>query len=267
MQAESEILTMISVGIVAMAFLVIAVVIFVAMYHQRGIRNRLELEQIKLRQSEELIINITHAQELERKRISAHLHDEVGAALSAVNLLIGRVRMTSNGQEKELAEKASEQINQITIEVRNIVQNMSPSIVERFGLIDSIVEICNRISSSGQVKAEFISKINSINFVDKEDELMIYRIVQELTNNVIKHSQASEMNIFCAIRNHELAIKVADNGKGIDMNNIYSKKSLGLVNIKNRIEILGGKFNIINNESGGCIAEFSLPAENRILTN
>ena len=93
MQAESEILVLLSFGILAMVILVMSVVLFVAMYHRRGIKNKLELEQIKLKQTEELIKTITIAQEDERKRISAQLHDEVGASLSAVGMLIGRIKL------------------------------------------------------------------------------------------------------------------------------------------------------------------------------
>ncbi len=259
MQAENEILVMISVGIFAMAILVMAVVVFVALYHQRGIKNRLDIEKIKLQQSEELIKSITEVQELERKRISTQLHDEVGVSLSSVNMLIGRARMTSEGENRELITKAGTQILQILSEVRNIVQNMSPSFIERFGLIDSINEICMRINMGGQISSTFKNNFLNLQVSNKSTELIIYRIVQELSNNVLKHSQASIMEIVIERNDDMMRLSVSDNGKGIEIDNAFMKKSLGLSNIKNRVEILGGHFGINNGLEGGTVAIIEIP--------
>jgi signal transduction histidine kinase len=264
MQSENEILIMISVGILAMALMVMAVVVFVALYHQRGIKNRLEIAQIKSKQQEELIQSITSAQEIERKRISSQLHDEVGAALSSVNLLVGRIRMESQGSTKEMAVDAGEQINQVMTEVRNIVQNMSPSLVEKFGLVESINEICRKLNSSGLLNASFTNNL-SIDITNKRVELLIYRIVQELTNNVIKHAQCKNIIIRFETQLDNLAITVQDDGLGIDLETAFTKKSLGLVNIKNQIEILGGSFNIVNQAIGGTVAMIQIP-KNKLMT-
>jgi signal transduction histidine kinase len=259
MQAENEILVMISVGIFAMAILVMAVVVFVALYHQRGIKNRLDIEKIKLQQSEELIKSITEVQELERKRISTQLHDEVGVSLSAVNMLIGRVGMNSDGANKGLITEAGTQINQIITGVRSIVQNMSPNFIERFGLIDSINEICMRINMGGQISSTFKNNFLNLKVSNKSTELIIYRIVQELSNNVLKHSQASIMEIVIERNDDMMRLSVSDNGVGIKIDNAFMKKSLGLSNIKNRVEILGGHFSINNGLEGGTVAILEIP--------
>jgi len=259
MQAESEILVLLSFGILAMAILVMSVVLFVAMYHRRGIKNKLELEQIKVKQTEELIKTITIAQEEERKRISAQLHDEVGASLSAVGMLIGRIKLASDGINKELAQEATTQIDQITGEVRGIVQNMSPSFLERFGLLQSIAEICKRIDRGGKIKTEYNQATSLLAFKDKNTEIMVYRIIQELTNNVIKHSEASEMKVKVE-KDDEFAIfSVSDNGKGVGNQDIFMKKSLGLTNIRSRVALAGGSFSITDNPNGGAIAVIKIP--------
>lgn len=259
MQAESEILVLLSFGILAMAILVMSVVLFVAMYHRRGIKNKLELEQIKVRQTQELIKTITIAQEDERKRISAQLHDEVGATLSSVGMLVGRIKLNAEGNNKELAIDAISQIDQITGEVRGIVQNMSPSFLERFGLLQSIGEICKRIDRGGKIKAEYIQASSLIHFTDKNTEIMIYRIMQELTNNVIKHSEASEMKVKVEKDDEFSIFSVSDNGKGIGDQDVFMKKSLGLTNIRSRVALAGGSFSITDNPNGGAIAVIKIP--------
>ncbi len=259
MQAESEILVLISFGILAMAILVMCVVLFVAMYHRRGSKNKLELEQIKVKQSQELIKSITIAQEEERKRISAQLHDEVGASLSAVGMIIGRIKMRSEGANKELAIEAITNLNTITSEVRVIVQNMSPSLLERFGLSEAIIEICKRIDRAGIIKAKYIESPSVIKFSDKNTDILIYRMIQELTNNVVKHSGATYMEVSAEREDNFAVFSVADNGNGLGNQDVFMKKSLGLTNIKSRAIIIGGSFNISNRTEGGAIAIIKIP--------
>jgi len=261
MQENTEILILIIMGILAMLVMVMGVIVFVILYYKKSIKTRLTFEKIKRKQAEDRIINITEAQESERKRISSHLHDEIGASLSSVNLLIGRINYKSEGDTKELSDEAGKQLNQVITEIRKIVQNMSPSMVERFGFIESTHEICKQIDRTGYIKTSFTDKTGSLKIKNKSTELILYRIVQELTNNVVKHSKATQMEISTSILDDNLFIKVSDNGIGLPDNDIYMKKSLGVTNIKSRIEILNGSFELKNNGNKGVRAEILIPIE------
>ncbi len=266
MQTENEILVLVFFGILAMLVMVFAILIFVVMYHKRGAQNKLEIEKIKTIQKEELINRIYDAQEEERKRISVNLHDEVGSTLSSVNLMIGRIRLNSNEECAKLAVQAGEQLDIVMAEVRNIIQNMSPSVVERFGFYESVQEICNRISASGMMNAEIESKFE-FSVSDKSLELKLYRIIQELTNNAVKHSGAKNLIIIFKENNGKFFMIVCDDGVGINTDESGKAKGLGLNNIYNQIEIIGGSFSIDNNkDGGGTNAQVILPSDKIVKT-
>lgn len=259
-QGGQSLLPFIVLAILVMAIMVMAVVIFVIMYYQRVTKNKLVLEELKISQQEELIRSITEIQESERKRISARLHDEVGAALSSINLLVGRVRMGSEGKTRELAQDAGNQISEVVTEIRNIVQSMSPSSVERFGLVDAINDICNKMHRAGNINCEFTKNFEVLDIPDKSDELILYRIIQELANNALKYSGAENFTIDMNLHDELLKIEVRDNGIGFEEEEAGKKKSFGLVDIKNKVSILNGVVKITSYLNKGTLVEIDIPA-------
>jgi two-component system, NarL family, sensor kinase len=254
MQGDNEIIILLMLGILSSAVLVMTIVLFVSIYHRRMTEDKLKIESLRLRQSEELIESITLAQEEERKRISSQLHDSIGATLSSINLLVGRIQIESSGTIPELAEKAILQIDNISTELRGIIRNMSPLYLERFGLLESVHEMCRIINSTGSISAKFVSDQIEPDFDSSENRLLVYRIVQELINNVIKHSGATQMDISSSIDDSLLMISVSDNGKGFDSSDELNFKGQGLRNIKSRIELAGGSFTISRNNNDGIKA-------------
>lgn len=260
MQTENEILILITLGILSMLIMVLAILVFAIMYHKKSISSKLEIEKIKTKQKEVLISKISATQEGERKRISANLHDEIGASLSAVNLMIGRIRLETEGSSKELAIQAGEQIKTTMSEVRNIVQNLSPAIVEKFGFFESVNEISRRLNSTGSINVKINTDCN-ISFQNKTIELKLYRIIQELTNNVIKHANAANLNLSFATKDDNFSIEVKDNGIGIDDEIVENSKSLGIENVKTQVEILSGTFTLQNLNNNGTLVEVIIPLE------
>lgn len=266
MQTESEILVLVMLGIIAMLLMASGIIVFVFLYYQKTIKNKLEIEKIKSLQSQELAINIVKAQEYERKRIASQLHDDIGASLSAIGLLLGRIKNSDNDETKNITEEAIKQNNEIMQQIRCIVQNLSPSIVERFGLTEAIADICHRISSAKKINAIFNIKFNDSDIKEKEIQVMIYRIVQELTNNAIKHADPSSIHIsIISSPDKSIYIEISDDGIGIDLEKAFKSKSLGLNNIKNRVEIVGGDFSIENNTPKGTKAKIKIPLKQEII--
>jgi signal transduction histidine kinase len=262
MQSGFEILTMVSVGVLAMLVLALAVIFFVVLYYQRGIKTRLELETLRRQQAEERVRVITDTQEAERKRISVQLHDEVGASLSSINILLGRLRLKWPGECPEIVGEANSQLNTVIGEIRNIVQNISPALVERFGYLEAVGDICYKLNKTGLFKASFENRIpNDKTFKDKSSELMLYRITQELSGNVLKHSKADNVAICAEIKDDFFILSMFDDGIGFDADSASSKKSLGLANIRSRVEALDGTFSIRPYAEKGTAAIVKIPLD------
>ena len=228
---------------------VLAVYYIIRYYNQRGktrsliTQQREELDRqriMKLQndlriQSLEAMMN---GQELERSRIANDLHDSLGGLLSTLKLQYDSLQLDHKKLSADQSyQKIYELIDHACGEVRDISRNLKPASLEKIGLSAALNDLINRYSANGN--PEIFLHTNRIDTgLSNEKKLHVYRIIQELLNNAIKHSEASELDIQLSQQNKELFVKVEDNGKGFDEEKV--KKGLGLENIKSRVNMLKG---------------------------
>lgn len=226
-------------------FLAIAVflVFFVVFYQKRMLQKKMETQALESDYQRQLLQSTIESQEKERRRIASELHDGAGAMLSAAKL---NLAMIGSGviPKEEYAEtvKDSKDMLDETIEtIRRISKDLLPSSLEQFGLVKAIEELADKLSSS-TTKVLFTRSIQSKNCLSKSQQLLVYRIVQELLNNALKHAEASKITISLKEENPYL-VTVSDNGKGFDLEATKGdiKKGVGLYNIENRVSVLGGE--------------------------
>ena len=179
--------------------------------------------------SRQLIENI----EADRLRISMDLHDDIGQSLSIIK---SKITMSKNNQtDKSLETELSRVIEQ----TREISKNLYPSYLEKIGLVRSIARLMENIQSSTKIECSFdvTEKVEEFSLQTKTH---IYRILQECTNNTIKHAQASALKISITEKNNEFTLVYQDNGIGISSK---QKNGLGLLSIKERAKIINGSVN------------------------
>jgi len=133
-------------------------------------------------------------------------------------------------------------------QVRAISHNLIPPSLENFNILDAVEEYCDKLSSS------FSKKIMFQHFGDsfersKKEEINIFRIIQELVNNSLKHAEATEINVQISCRNGSMQITVEDNGKGFDKERV-KEKGIGLKNVQSRVDYLYGSMDILSNNEG-----------------
>lgn len=176
--------------------------------------------------------------ENERKRIAADLHDELGPMLSAVKLQVNHLEIQDE-TEKSLLQKSSGQIDEIIRRFREISYDLLPNTLVRKGLVKATEEFISKMSASNKLNIQF-SCSSSFAF-SKEKEINIYRIIQEIMHNTIKHANASSLKLSFAEEKEYLVIKTSDDGTGF-INNQKNKETagLGLMNIESRVSILNG---------------------------
>lgn len=203
--------------------------------------NELETEK-KLTATEAVL----KGEEQERTRLAKDLHDGLGGMLSGIkyslNNMKGNLIMTP---ENALSfERSVDMLNSSIQEMRRVAHNLMPEALVKFGLDIALKDFCNDINNSGALQVTYQPiGFDNIN-VPQTTAIAIYRIVQELLNNTIKHAGASHAIVQLSKTNNIISLTVEDDGKGFDTSVLKSAKGIGWLNIQNRIDFLKGKLDV-----------------------
>ncbi|MEO1258846.1 MAG: sensor histidine kinase [Bacteroidota bacterium] len=216
-----------------------------------------EVEELLKTQELTAINSMLEGQENERLRIAKDLHDRLGSMLTTVKWSFdGFLETTENKEQKVPLEKASNMLDEAYQEVRKIAHNMVSGVLTKFGLVAALEELGRTISDDGKMNIKIFTS-GMENRMDSKLEITIYRIVQELISNILKHAQASETNIQLTRTNSELNIAVEDNGKGFNPEKI--KLGMGIKNMEARVQALNGSFFIDSGKGNGTTVMIDLP--------
>lgn len=235
-----------------------AVIFFVLLYQRKILQNKLDIQNLQTNHQRKLLITTINSQEKERTRVGQELHDSVGAMLSAI-----RLNMKMITSDLSLFEKNSDEmiayLDQTIETVRNISHNLYPAGLKTFGMIGVLKEYIEKVNNSDEIKISLIEN-GETRRLDPNIELIIFRILQELINNAVKHSRASIITIEMMWGYKFLSIEVQDDGIGFSSDQIDpTKRGLGLYNISNRAEVIDAKVLFKNSESGGACINLQVP--------
>lgn len=195
--------------------------------------------------------------ENERKRIASDLHDELGPLLSTVKLRLNHL-LVKTDEERTVVEQSNKSINEIMHKLRDISYNLLPNTLVTHGLIHAVEEYAERIQAVHELKIRFNCTGNFT--LPKNKEINIYRILQEVIHNAIKHAEATLLLIELNAKQNQLLLTIADNGKGFDYNEkIKENKGLGLLNLQSRAEIINAKFSMQSEKGKGTNYFFEIP--------
>jgi signal transduction histidine kinase len=208
-------------------------------------------------QQEQIFRTITDYQEKELQRISSLLHDSLGAHLSAL-----RLKLESAGSANGQLAEAITGITDMSQELRVLAHNLSPALLQKKGLAGALQHQVDYINSTKRIHIQF-EVIGSVDRIPFRYELLIYNIIQELIQNIIKHSQASEAIVQLLLDDGLASIFVEDNGKGCEIHKI--KDGLGFTQIKQLVTFVKGHLQINAVVNAGCKVsiEFALLADER----
>ncbi|MEI8202211.1 MAG: ATP-binding protein [Bacteroidota bacterium] len=217
---------------------------------------RLKRQELNVKKLNEAIFQ---SEENERKRIASDLHDGLGPLLSAAKLYFQAYIDAKNVASKNDIElKLKNIIENAISDTSRISHNISPYILEHYGLITALENFISDIKISKNI--QFDTSFEKLNRFDLKEELTIYRTISELINNTIKHACASTITIKICIKNDNLHISYQDNGNGFSAEEkMYNKSGLGLINIQNRIKSLKGNISFESAANKGVAIEISIP--------
>jgi signal transduction histidine kinase len=196
--------------------------------------------------------------ENERKRIASDLHDEVGPLLSAVKLHINHLDISGAQQQKELVVKSSQYIDEVIKKMREISNDLLPNILVRKGFPAAAEDFLAKVTKGSGLKVTFESDLTER--ITLEKEVNLYRIVQEIVHNTVKHAKASELKIRITKSAGKLILATADNGVGLP-DNVHQRKEagLGLLNLQSRTDVMGGELSCKSAPGKGTSYLFEIP--------
>jgi len=216
-----------------------------------------ELENEKLLEVAEAVLK---GQDQERTRLAHDLHDGLGGMLSGIKLSFLNLMETKarNTDDKQLLHRSVDMLDGSIRELRRVAHNMMPEILLKFGLDTALRDYCEKISESGTLSISYQSfNLENIQ-VGQTIQITIYRIVQELINNVVKHAGASNVFVQLARIDTRLTISVEDDGCGFDVSILDQSPGIGWANTRNRVDYLLGKIDIQSSKNKGTAVNIEL---------
>lgn len=233
-------------------------------YRHKAIKDKVIAQQriIQLEEEKKLLAarSIVNGQEDERKRIAKELHDGLGVLLSTAKMQFSAIKDKSP-ENKPLIEKATKLLEQATGDVRRISHNMMPGLLTKFGFYEAVEDLFDQINDAEGPAAE-IQIEGETTRLPENIEIMLYRVVQEMVNNTLKHADAHKVSLTIKVLQDQLNIQFSDDGKGFDVSEKLESKTIGLTNILSRVKFLNGTANVESKPGEGCTYFIQIPKTN-----
>lgn len=224
------------------ALLILVVIIGYQAYRRKQMQQKAELDAELARQKDIRTRAVIEAEEKERVRIATDLHDGVGQLLSAAKLNLSSLEDTLQitvPEQQHAFKSAVELLDDSVKEVRAVSHNMMPNTLLKLGLASAVKEFVVKIQNTPNLKVN-LEIVGLTHRLEQEKETALYRAIQEVVSNIIRHAKATELTLQLIQHEKELSILIEDNGVGFDTTRINDFTGIGLKNIISRIEFING---------------------------
>lgn len=218
---------------------------------------RNQAQKIKLlhQENENAVLNaLMEGEEKERNRISRELHDGVAAMLGATQMSLQALPFISEEKKREQLDKLADLVSKTHTEVRRVAHDLLPVTLEKEGLVAAIQQFTGELNAVGALQIQVQNELPEEYPIPKRTELMLYRMVQELINNVMKHAKATEVSIQLRSNNQGLEIDVIDNGIGFTT----AQENQGLKSIRERLKTINGRISIDHGSPKGASVKLQM---------
>ncbi len=225
------------------------VIIFFIVFQKR--KNKLLLDKIKQQQifEEEIALAQTEIQEQTLKNIGWELHDNVGQLLAFASMQLSILKMQVTDDVKDKFKDTSEALKESLKEVRSLSRSLNNEVVLNIGFEKSINNELDRLKKMKFASATMEVKGEKVDFNNRKDEIIIFRIIQEFLSNSVKYSEAKHLKIVLEYTSDLLKIVASDDGKGFDADTV--EKGSGLLNMKSRADLIKARLNMVSKPNEG----------------
>lgn len=220
---------------------------------------KLKRTQSKLR---ELTTHIQDVVEINRNALAMELHDGICQTVSTIKLVAERLdeHLVNSEESEQIYTEMINIIDSAVKEIRELSYSLTPKLLGEFGLISAIQTLLDQVRTNSDLHISFQHYGNE-DRISQKLEISIYRVLQEIINNILKHAHATAFSVQLFKDSNKISLLVEDNGRGFDVENAISKGGLGLLNMRERIENLNGSINFSSGKSAGTEVMIDIPLQ------
>jgi signal transduction histidine kinase len=260
MDGSKKIDLILLLGTGGMLLLAIFIILFVIAYQRRLLEKQREINEMELGVQRKMMDAVILTKEKEQKRMAQELHDGIGSALTAL-----KMSLISMNLEADDKQRINNNLKSISIDVRRLSNELMPSILEDMGLQTAIEKLTNNLSESLDTQFTYDRDTWLKNLQDEQSQLAIYRVIQELLNNIVKYAKASTVNVREYRDNNLYLIEITDDGIGYSPSedDFLKSGSLGLKNIQSRIQQVKGTINYQEAPKKGTVVKIEIPIDEK----
>ncbi len=230
-----------------------------ALVHKEALLQQQYIRELEKDKQLVAVDSMLKGQEDERSRLAKDLHDGLGGLLSGIKFSLGNIKenLIMTPDNMSVFDRSLDMIDTSIKELRRVAHNMMPEMLTKFGLDEALKEYCSTINSTMLVTVKYQS-VGMDSRIEKSVEIIVYRIVQELLNNTMKHASATEVFVQLIKDENRLSIVVEDNGKGFDTSLANENKGAGWINIRSRVDYLKGQLDIHSEPGKGTLVNIEI---------
>jgi len=238
---------------------IISLLMFIASFYIRQIfRLQSKINNLRKESQTKILSAIIKTEERERQKFAKELHDGLGPILSSIKMSLSAIdKSIMNPKNELIIDKTEMAVDNAIISIKEISNNLSPHILERFGLEKAIKTFTDTIVTCEKLNILVSSNLNGKRY-NYNIEVVIYRVIGELITNTLKHASASNVDISLFNYPNKLELFYSDNGIGFKINNIDSS-GMGLVNINSRVKSLNGSVDMYSKPKQGFFIKVTIP--------
>lgn len=258
----SKQITLIVIASTFFVAIAVGIIILILVYQKRQLQYLNEKSNMRMNFEKELFQTQLEIQEQTFKNISQEIHDNIGQVLSLVKLNINTMDSNQPAPLQEKIDNSRTLISKAIQDLRDLSKSLNTDYVIEQGLMRSIEYELEMIRKTGSYEIEFDTNGKAYR-LEQQQELIIFRIVQEILHNIIKHAKATKINVMASFQPEIFMLAIADNGNGFDVSKIGSENydgfGLGIRNMHNRAEMIHADFKLTSSLQEGTTVTLTLP--------
>jgi len=257
--SKKELIYLIVFGSLFVVLILLFIVILLINYYKKNRRYRENLLKLEYEKTQEVLKAKLEIQEQTFKNISLEMHDNIGQVLSLVKLNLASVEAPSQATA-EIIANTRQLITKVIQDLRHLSHSINADYINEIGLVKAVGNELNLIEKTGAYAVMF-SVSGTVIDMERQKELILFRIIQESLHNIIKHARGKLISVDFNYNQTQLAISVKDDGKGFEPGRLKEGEyfSLGIANMKNRAFMINAAFDITSNAGAGTTIHISVP--------
>lgn len=259
---EQYIIVVYFIGTILLTIFAISLVVLLVIQKQRQAKSKMEKQALEFKHQTDLLTTRLEVQEQSMTLISEEIHDNVGQLLGLTKMYLFRLSdHLADDTGRGLLDDSKELVSKAIGDLRHISHSLNSELLQEIGLIPSLEREMEFMRSNSDMDCRF-QVMGKVVPLSREQNLLLFRIVQEVMQNVQKHAQANKLELTLFFGDEELLMDITDNGVGFDPAAVIRNESLGMRNIRNRAKLLGAELEITSSPGNGTMVHLCIPLKN-----